>query len=213
MSEWGWNPESFAAIGTVSAALIGALALVVASIQVSITSSEKRANDRRMQRQQAEGVFVRYLSDSALPDNYPPDSDIPPSGDCNIDIYDGALPPESRLLIIEVQNSSDGPIELTGLVINSEWPFSIPLLDVKPMAAAVRESWFEPRWTHLVVFNSKPLPPGRVRVKLPLKDNIHIPLGNRFGVMFKDARGLRWTRWFGGNLTRGVIDMGGNKVT
>lgn len=190
MSDWGWNPETFSALGTVGASLIGAIALLLAASQYRVAAKEFGLKT------QARQIYVRIASDSKHPSRYGPQT---PSTSCDEwpEVFEGPESAWSRVLEVEIVNGSQGPIRLREVESRHGWP------------SGVEVTWSgNYRWNIITGrrdsahFAYNFLLPGRARlVRIPVPQNV-ILREDWFRVTFEDAEGRLWARRLDGKLCK-----------
>lgn len=199
MSEWGWNPESFAAAGTVSAALIGAVALLIAAIQVRVVVQDRKDRQTDQERQQASLISVRYLRHA----NHGPGSRVEKdehSPDAVVFNLFEVTPLCDHDLVYEIINSSGAHIVIHGLVVEGELPFRDPIhRDRFIYSHSVGAGWTG-RKTHIFGLMGFTLKPGSLILHVPLKEGIRSSNPFRLAITFSDARRENWVLWFDGKL-------------
>ncbi len=175
---WGWNPDTFSAVGTVASTVVAAFAALLAvSQQVGLRRDRLRAQA---------GLFTAVIvgwvksGDSSEPD------------EITISIHNGSTQPIYQLAVVvrHTVKPADGgwPVVLPGF--NGSWwggasrghdnrdVLSLETVELRPDQTAK---------IHL-----------RVRTALT-----HFPLRNSVAVSFTDSFGHTWSRDLNGYLTRG----------
>ncbi|MGY2747889.1 hypothetical protein ACVWZ8_005071 [Arthrobacter sp. UYCu723] len=208
MSDWGWNPASFGAVGTVTAAFMGTLALLNAARQYGLSLRLARESQLEKLRKQADLVTIRIIRDSTshgyLMEPHHPD---PPGRYFE---YLKVVPPDTRVLLIEIANRSDDRIFLRRLI-----SADVLAHGIVPSTSYGRREW-DNSWE--IWFRKHEFPPGVLYVKLHISQGtsrewrpVFSPRGRgfsprRFGLVFTDDLGTTWTRRLSGELQRGWLE-------
>lgn len=192
MSGWGWNPETFSAIGTVGATLVGSVALLIASSQV------KMAGRDLAMRAQARQVHVRILKDSMMPRAYPATSSAEHSGHW-VSFARSTINATTRVVDVEILNASQGHISLHCLASVGGWPVE----GEAGYGTMTRTSWRGSY--HGLAFTKNTVAPGeRNLLRIPVADEF-MYVQHNMGVQFQDSEGNTWTRSLDGMLIRGEM--------
>lgn len=123
MSEWGWNPETFSAIGTVGATLVGGIALLFASLQLRMASRQLRmAGEDFELKAQARLMHVRIVRDSRSPLMYAATTQKNLTDGHWIEWVKSKGTPGSYEIDVELANDSQSDIRLEALVCVGNYP-------------------------------------------------------------------------------------------
>lgn len=201
LSEWGWNPGTFEAIGTVVAALFGVFGFLVAVRQYALSVKSQRQTNSEVWRRHAESLTVEIVRDSRK---------IPMYSDVNFDKKSArllrlqecteAMALESeRTLVLHIVNRSDTHVKLLGVVSGHR-----DLVDRSSRHVYYERKWLFASCFYLDYFWNGTLPPGDCFVNLPLRENV-MHAENALGILFKDDAGKLWTRRLDGTLFPGTF--------
>lgn len=192
MSDWGWNPDTFSALGTVGASLLGAIALLIAASQHKVAAKEFSL------KAQARQVYVRIMRDSKHPSRYGPQASKS-TDDEWVPVFEGPEAAWLRFLEVEVVNGSTGPVRLRQVISRHGWP------------EGITGTWSWNR-TWNIIFGRRDyahfaynfLPPGSTRVvRIPVPHDA-ILHEKWLEITFSDAEGKHWTRKLDGKLSKWV---------
>jgi hypothetical protein len=192
-SDWGWNPSSFEAIGTVAAFAVGFLALTITMTQNRREQEDYRARHARL-------VSVQVL---------------------NVDMHDrgGDGAPHLRYTI-SITNSGPLPVQALEPVVGGRWVKHEDLRDLFGLGRSPRSTsttrilwklWCSEALSDLEW--GAVLPRKELTVVLVLKTSTSTKTStatkyawtrNTIGVTFTDAEGQRWTRRLDGALRPGT---------
>lgn len=200
MDEWGWNPASFEAIGTVAATLIAVLALLIALGH----ERSRREQDRREARWgRAQLVSVR--------------SETPSLEQLREDKENGV-----RTIRIHLHNAGPQPVHNPSLVLRARtlrtkkwWETPVPPWQANERFHRIGASanrgdgpwpWlgFEQYWIQLRDWPQEVPPATSTVLEAVGLEPLNLAIGGRhIGISFRDAHGYSWTRCADGTLLAG----------
>ncbi|WP_437770459.1 hypothetical protein [Arthrobacter sp. KNU40] len=203
MSEWGWNPETFGAIGTVGATLVGTIALLLASSQLRMASRQLRMVNKDLDlKAQARMMHVRMIRDSRSLDMFAATSQKTCTDGHWIEWANDKGSPDAYAVDVELSNDSHSDIHLLGLVSVGGYP-----IDGKSQfSISMKNGWRRGVRIQFGFANSVLTSGDKYYVRLPMAAGFSSP-GELIGIRFRDADGILWTRRLDGTLIEGEMKM------
>lgn len=200
MSEWGSNPASFAALGTVTAAIFGVLGFLIAVRQYGLAVDSQRQLAAKAMRRQAELVTVEIVRDSqAIPVYSGIPLDLASSAHLALSsVTEHGAVDAARTFVVQLVNRSETPVQLIGLV-----SYEPHFINAHSASVYKEVKWFIPTRYYLERFWNGSFPPGSRFLSIPLRKNF--AFSEDIGVLFRDSSGTLWTRTLRGQLLWGTL--------